>query len=259
MLRRAILPLTATVLFACCAFESCAFAAWPAVSRHPPFVVHANFDLRPFKPLFEELSRLQLEISQQLKTEPAEEQIDVYLFDTEATYRSYMRRYFPGVTPRRAMFIKTRGPGNVFAFRSKELAVDLRHESTHAILHASLPMVPLWLDEGLAEYFEIPAPRRSAQHPYFKKVRWDSRWTCPSIARLEGITQLSDMGTSEYREAWSWVHFMLHGPAEAKHELHAYLQDIRDTEVPGELSRRLVTQIPEIRQAYAQHFRTRTR
>ena len=52
----------------------------------------------------------------------------------------------------------------------RELAVDLRHETTHAVLHGLLPMVPLWLDEGLAEYFEAPEANRLQRHPHFKAV-----------------------------------------------------------------------------------------
>ncbi|GIT30210.1 MAG: hypothetical protein Ct9H300mP1_22560 [Planctomycetaceae bacterium] len=36
---------------------------------------------------------------------------------------------------------------------------DLRHEFTHGVLHSSLKRVPLWLDEGLAEYFEVVGPK----------------------------------------------------------------------------------------------------
>ena len=57
--------------------------------------------------------------------------------------------------------MKGRGPGKVFAYKSKALPVDVRHEGTHGLLHAALPMVPLWLDEGLAEYFEVPGRQPS--------------------------------------------------------------------------------------------------
>ena len=35
------------------------------------------------------------------------------------------------------------------------------------------------------------------------------------------------MDRSDYRAAWAWVHFMLHGPVEARDELVRFLADIR--------------------------------
>ena len=42
------------------------------------------------------------------------------------------------------------------------LRTDLRHELTHALLHGVLKDVPLWLDEGLAGFFELPPDARRA-------------------------------------------------------------------------------------------------
>ena len=71
--------------------------------------------------------------------------------------------------------MKEGGLAGVYAYRHDGSAVDLRHECTHALLHARLPMVPLWLDEGLAKYFEVPAEQRAFDHPYFGWLRWDMR------------------------------------------------------------------------------------
>ena len=132
-------------------------AEWPYLTSRQSFIFHADFPLDPNQELITELVQLQSELAQRLRISPRENHVDVYLFGDRRIYELYMKRYFPEVTPRRAMFIKSNSPGNVFAYISPEFDVDLRHESTHALLHACLPMVPLWLDEGLAEYFEIPA------------------------------------------------------------------------------------------------------
>ena len=49
-------------------------------------------------------------------------------------------------------------------------ADDLRHEMTHAYLHAVVPNVPLWLDEGLAKYFELPRQQHGLNQPYVRQV-----------------------------------------------------------------------------------------
>jgi hypothetical protein len=53
----------------------------------------------------------------------------------------------------------------VFAYRGEDFETDLRHECTHALLNAALPVVPLWLDEGLAEYFEVLPQSAIARKP----------------------------------------------------------------------------------------------
>ena len=189
---------------------------WHYTTTRESFVFQADFPLDPNQEVVDQLVQLRSELARQLKVQPCQERIDVYLFGDREVYEMYMRRYFPGVIPRRAMFIKANSPGNVFAYISPQFDVDLRHESTHALLHATLPMVPLWLDEGLAEYFELKAELRADDNPYLKLLRRSLRWKRPpSIQELETYTQLEQMGPQEYQDAWAWVHFMLHGPPAA--------------------------------------------
>jgi hypothetical protein len=63
------------------------------------------------------------------------------------------------------------------------------------------------------------------------------------------------MNRTKYRQAWAWVHFMLHGPADAHEELVRYLADIQSLTPPGELSRRLRTRLPDLERRFAQHFK----
>ena len=152
----------------------------------------------------------------------------------------------------------------VFAYRSNEFEVDVRHESTHALLHADLAVVPLWLDEGLAEYFEAPYQERAFNHPHLSQMKWQvskvnltARITsaAPSLERLEELRDLKQMGAAEYRQSWAWVHFMLHGSPEAQEELMRYLTDIRAQTPPGKLSSRLRARIPNLEQKFADHLR----
>ena len=132
-------------------------ADWPDTRTAGPFVCRADFPLQDIEPLLNELSQLQIDLVQALGISPAKEIIQVYLFHDRQTYDRYLKQHFPNVPFRRAVYIKDGGQGRVFAFRSPQFEIDLRHECTHALLHASLKNVPLWLDEGLAGYFELPA------------------------------------------------------------------------------------------------------
>ena len=223
---------------------------------HGPFRCQATFPLKSFAPLFGELSALESELQRTLAVPPAGQAIDVYLFDRQAEHRQLLGELYPRVPYRRALYVQRAGHGSVYAYRHRELAVDLRHECTHALLHTNLPMVPLWLDEGLAEYFEMPAELRAFDHPHLSKLRWNLRFgMVRDLESLEACHDLSDMGSAEYRFAWSWAHFMLHGPLPAHHTLVRYLADIRRGNPPGQLSARLRSALPNLDRQMAEHFR----
>src|SRR5690606_12817525 len=124
--------------------------------------------------------------------------VRVYLLASQESYQRYVQQYFPDVPYRRALFVKTRGPGMVFAFDNAEFAVDVRHESTHALLHSSLPNVPLWLDEGLAEYFEVERALRASGNPHLARVKWGLRVArLPTLETLEAKVSLADMDKND--------------------------------------------------------------
>ena len=229
---------------------------WPDERNAGVFHCHADFELDRFEPLWEQMAELQQDLTHKLRVPPASEPIHLFLFERKATYDGYLALHFPGVPYRRALFIKEQGPGMVFAYLNNDFETDVRHESTHALLHASLPVVPLWLDEGLAEYFEIPASERSHSKSHLSKVTWAARLgQTPDLAELEQIGSLVNMGATQYRHAWSWVHFMLNGPAEAHDELVSFLAAIHSLSPPGVLSNRLRKRIPDLEGRFREHFR----
>lgn len=231
--------------------------AWVHQRTMDPFVFRANFHLAQHQELFDELMQIRRDLQRYLGVKPSQEPIELYLFRNQTTYRQYLRKHFPKVPYRRAIFIKTKGPGMVFAYLHQDFAVDLRHEATHALLHASLPMVPLWLDEGLAEYFEVPSDQRAFHPTHLSALKWNLRFGMfPHLKRLENRRDLSEMGSKEYRYAWAWVHFMLHGPAPAHDELVRYLADIQAGTAPGLLSQRLTRRIPKVEKSLVQHFKS---
>ncbi|MBX3413923.1 MAG: hypothetical protein KF708_14630 [Pirellulales bacterium] len=221
----------------------------------PPYACRANFPLAGQEKLFAELRQLQLDVVERLKVPPAPEPVELYLFRDKTTYRDYLAQRFPDVPFRKALYVKGAGPGMVYAYVNGEFEIDVRHESTHALLHAALPMVPLWLDEGLAEYFEVPPADRASANPHFSPTWWAARFgSVPKLTTLEVMQDLGEMGRAEYRHAWAWVHFMLHGPPEAQQELIRYLYDLRQGNPTLLLSERLAARIPDLNQCFCDHF-----
>lgn len=230
---------------------------WPDERRTGAFYCHADFSLTGADRLLEELGTLQKDLQTTLNITPSREPIHLFLFQEKATYQDYLQKHFPKVPVRRALFIKGRGPGMVFAFRSPDFEIDIRHESTHALLQANSPGLPLWLDEGLAEYFEPPRSERAQQNPHHHVVRELALLgTAPPLETLEALQELRELGREEYRSAWAWVHFCLHGPREGLEELRAYLRDLEAGSPPGNLSQRLRRRIPNLEIAVVRHFRT---
>lgn len=244
------------VLLALGASRAVEAQGWPDERSAGRFHCHADFPLDGLGPLLQDLGVLQQDLIAELGVPAADEDVHLYLFRSDRTYSSYLRRHFPRVPYRPALYIKHNGPGMVFVHQGAELSIDARHEGTHALLHAALPMVPLWLDEGLAEYFEAPRDQRRLGSEHLAEVRRVLRWTRPRpIEELEAERSLEQMKPHDYRDSWAWVHFMLHGPPEAKQELQSYLGDIARLQVPGDLSRRLRQRVPQLEQAFVAHFR----
>ena len=115
---------------------------WPAERELDGIVCHADFPLEEFDGLLGEIARLRQDVLKTLDLKTPKEPIHIFLFAKQATYEAYIQRWFPSVANRRALFIEQEGRGMVFAFRHLEMATDLRHESTHAVLHSLPPVRP---------------------------------------------------------------------------------------------------------------------
>jgi hypothetical protein len=153
-----------------------------------------------------------------------------------------MQARYPELPKRRAFFVaqpRSVGGGEdllVYTFWGERIREDLRHELTHALLHSILKDVPLWLDEGLAEYFELPPESHGVNQGHLEQLRAQERDSFKaSLMRLEELGQVQQMAPAEYREAWAWVHLMLRDKPEAKAVLTAYLQQLRTNPNPGPL------------------------
>jgi hypothetical protein len=220
-----------------------------------PFQCVSAFPLAPLAPAFQELSQLEHELQRTLGLPPARARVEVYLLADESSHRALLEQLYPRVPYRRALYVQRDRQAAVYAYQHPDLAVDLRHECTHALLHANLPTVPLWLDEGLAEYFEAPEAQRAFDHPHLATLRWNLRLGMfRTVESLETAADLSDMGGVEYWFSWAWVHFMLHGPVAAHRALVQFVGDIRRGAPPGRLSARLAEALPGADERMIKHF-----
>ncbi|MCI0704771.1 MAG: DUF1570 domain-containing protein [Planctomycetia bacterium] len=240
----------------------------PPISTAPPgkhatrrgyYVFYHDFEIDKSDPLFAELEELPDQVFSELKLPPSHAIVQVFLFDTQERYERYMRAKYRNLPTRRAYFIAEPRAGGadelkVFTWIGDHLRTDLRHELTHALLHSVLKNVPLWLDEGLAGFFELPPHQDGVNSQHLDILRRGPFQ--PDLARLEKFDQVRQMEKPEYREAWAWVHLMLRSGPGAKKVLHDYLQALRTDANPGPLLPRLSEMIPEPEQALADHLAT---
>lgn len=189
-------------------------------------VVHSDFDNAEQRRLFDQLAALRPEILASLALPASSDPVNVYLFADEDRYLQYTRAKYPDFPERRAFFVSDDEGLKVFAYWGDYVVEDLRHEVTHGYLHSIAPRIPLWLDEGLAEYFETPDHRNAPHIEQLTSRLMQGGWR-PNLARLESLTAVSDMEQIDYAESWAWTHFLLNTTEERSQTLQAHLRAIR--------------------------------
>ena len=187
----------------------------PTPGRHSVrvgnLIVKSDAELSADDPLIADLNRLRRDVTAALALPEASKDVTISLFADEPAYRAFLEYQYPGLPPRRAYFVGTGTALHVYAYLGERTAEDLRHETVHGLLHASLPGVPLWLDEGLAEYFETPTPGEpNGDYPELLARAVNGGWR-PDLARLEGMDDFAALTRQDYAESWAWVHLMMTG------------------------------------------------
>ncbi|MCC6125107.1 MAG: DUF1570 domain-containing protein [Pirellulales bacterium] len=219
--------------------------------------VHSDFPLPDYQRLLDDLILQRGDIDRQLLLPVSPMPIHIYLFDNEDHFGGFMRLHHPDFPSRRAFFLETKNRMEIYAQAGERMAEDLRHEVTHGYLHSAMPNLPLWLDEGLAKYYEAPRGRHGLNRPLVEhfKNRPPSKPLNVDLQRLEKIRPDEEMTLEDYAEAWAWVHFLLENRPEYREILRGYLADLRRDGKAEPLSTRLAAAIPRAENAMVEHLR----
>ncbi|MDQ7780182.1 MAG: DUF1570 domain-containing protein, partial [Planctomycetota bacterium] len=123
----------------------------------------------------------------------------------------------------------------------------LNHEAFHQFIHALIPAIPIWLNEGMAEYFGATTVEKDkiaktaiVLEGRLATLKWalEYGWTPVPFKQimLEGQREFySATPTLKYAQAWSMVHFMRekektrYGPI-----LESYVTMLREGKTPEE-------------------------
>ncbi|MDH3403788.1 MAG: hypothetical protein OEP45_09260 [Acidobacteriota bacterium] len=120
------------------------------------------------------------------------------------------------------------------------------HEYVHFVVENSTPAVPLWLNEGLAEFYSTL--RRGPEgleigHPLARHVDFLGRNRLIALGDLFATNRDSRDYTEErrrgvfYAQSWAFVHYLLVGQHDLHVEVAAFLGRLRDGESADEAYR----------------------
>lgn len=226
------------------------------VVRASQYTFTTDFEIERNDPLIVEMERLREKMVETLGIIPPSAPIRVVIFDDRDRYLTFLKSYFPELPDRRAFFIQEgEDQRTVFAVKGDRLQADLRHEVAHALLHGAGCRIPLWLDEGLAEYFEsceLPASVHTGHVQKLVLARGEG-WK-PSLQRLESIIDLWQMKPADYRESWLWVHYCLHSTQENRQALIETVRPREDGPSRLKLIDRLLSQSAEPERGVLEHL-----
>lgn len=231
MLNRGIAALLGAIVAAGCAVHPTVRTGLPdrfVLSRHQ-LLIHSDFPLPQHHRLIEDLCAQRADMANRLGLPASDEPIHIYVFDTPERFENFMRYHHPDFPRRRAFFVETDTRLMVYAQWGDKVGDDLRHEVAHAYLHATVRNIPLWLDEGLAEYYECHPSGCGLNVEHLDRMAEllrGGRWL-PDLERLEAIAPPLDMDRDQYAEAWAWTYFLLRSDPANLELLRSYLADLR--------------------------------
>lgn len=221
-----------------------------------PLNIHSDVKLTSRHRLLDDLIGGRRDLCDKLLLPTSDESIDVYVFEDQENYAALIRERFPQYPDRRAIFVRTDTSLSVFAVWSERVGEDLRHEITHAYLHSVVPNLPLWLDEGLAEYFEVGRGRHGLHREHIAQLVEVARtkgWR-PDLRRLEQRLQSEEMTELEYCESWLWVHFLIESGPDRLELLQNQLARLRMSAEAGPMSEQIDKYLPDATNQVMDHL-----
>lgn len=149
----------------------------------------------------------------------------VYIFSGQLGYLRYSSGLLGGL-PMHTAGVYSPGLRQVLAWNLPErddLMHTLQHEALHQFLDGRLADPPVWLHEGLAEYFELAELVRGnwndgAVHPGHTGILDTYGDALPTLAELMSMDAGRFYGNPgrNYAHAWAAVHFFHHGPVRVR-------------------------------------------
>lgn len=161
----------------------------------------------------------------------------IYVFKDTSSFASY-RLFYQGRPQSGEGYFVSHAYGNYAAINADprgDATSLIYHEYLHDVLANNYLDLPLWFNEGLAEYystFDVAGNEAKIGMPIWTHVLWLNK------NAMIPISQLVEMGRSSrdynegnrrgifYAESWALVHYLLTGSPERRQQAAQYLRDL---------------------------------
>jgi tetratricopeptide (TPR) repeat protein len=170
----------------------------------------------------------------------------IFVFKNAGAFEPYQRTYSGKPLEAGGYFLSTQ-LANYVAIngdRRGDVRAIIYHEYLHYVLRNQYANLPLWLNEGLAEYystFEVAGDEAKIGLPIVEHVVWLKRNPLIPLTSLFAV----DEGSPEYNESsrrgafyaesWALVHYLISGSPERRHQAAEYLRLAQAGAPPGQI------------------------
>ncbi|MFN7706697.1 MAG: hypothetical protein ACK5O5_00175, partial [bacterium] len=232
-----------------------AATSWPHEVQWGRFHFHGDRPLGEAKQWAEHLEELAGRMEKELELVGADEPIAVMVLANQQILDRYLKRYFPEVGGRRSIFLRHQDRSQVFVCRHPGLVEDLRHEVCHALLHLSIPNLPVWIDEGIAEYYEVQESSEALHPVHGSRIAWLVRLGhAPSLKAMERDSFDPGSSSGSYGDAWGWIHFLMTHSEASRRVLVDHLAAMHAGNDRSTLHQRLEQSLGNPRLEFLRHY-----
>ena len=173
----------------------------------------------------------------------------VYLFANRARFQPYMPVYKGKRVDVGGLFLPGRDANAIaMTVEDEQYALPITyHEYVHFIVDNTLTAVPVWFNEGLAEYYStfvlVGGNRAELGRPVANHVQLLRERSMMPLAELFATTKDSphynegDKRSIFYAQSWVFMHYLLMGSPERRPQLFAFVAELARRVPPTEAFR----------------------
>jgi len=170
----------------------------------------------------------------------------IFVFKNSGSFAPYLRTYGGKPLESGGYFLSTQLANYVAingGARGDESAI-IYHEYLHYVLRNQYANLPLWLNEGLAEYystFEVADDQAKIGLPIVEHVVWLRKNPLIPLASLFAVDESSKEYNESsrrgafYAESWALVHYLISGNPERRQQAAEYLRLAQAGVPPGQI------------------------
>ena len=200
-------------------------------------VLHSNLSPEHAAEIQEDADRTVKGIAGFLDLELPPTRAKVLLFRYGWSRWLYLSRECPKHSSAAAACFEKPGRGYVIALSDRwtraETLRHLRHELAHFVIASHFYDIPPWLDEGLAQFFELGPPYGEVHPDCLKSVaRQVARGRKRRLTRLVAVPVGEGLTRSEYALAWGLTWFLMTDGRFGPGRVRRYLGEVRSDQDP---------------------------